>query len=85
MLLFCFSTVLAQTIEQQEAEARDLLRTLEPQLQNVRNNVTEGAWAYTSNITDYNLKIQNDAAEESAKFLKVSTIFLHTAQFKFQQ
>lgn len=60
-----------QSIEEQEAEARELLRGLDIELHDRNNKVTEASWAYASNITDYNLQRQNEASAEHAKYLKV--------------
>lgn len=76
LILFCICVLniplsIAQTIEQQEAEARQVLNNLEPQLHSRRNTVTEASWAYASNITDANLQKQNEASADFAVFLKV--------------
>lgn len=67
-----------QTIEQQEAEARELLKQLGPELHSRRNVVTEASWAYASNITDHNLQKQNEASAENAKYAKVSMMKICT-------
>lgn len=67
----CLVSCADLSIEDQEAEAKELLRGLDIELHQRNNKVTEASWAYASNITDYNLQVQNEASAEHAKYLKV--------------
>lgn len=67
----CLVSCADQSIEEQEVEARDLLKSLDVELHERNNKVTEASWAYASNITDFNLQKQNEASAEHAKYLKV--------------
>lgn len=61
-----------KTVDQLELEAKEYMTTLNNELNERTNKLTEASWAYASNITDHNLEVRNKMSEENAKFLKVS-------------
>ncbi|XP_063699461.1 angiotensin-converting enzyme-like [Culicoides brevitarsis] len=69
-------------IDQKELEALDYMKTLNDDLNERTNKLTEASWAYASNITDHNLEVRNRMSEEHAKFLKELGIKLKEYPYK---
>uniref|UniRef100_A0A336LZ65 Angiotensin-converting enzyme n=1 Tax=Culicoides sonorensis TaxID=179676 RepID=A0A336LZ65_CULSO len=71
-----------KTIEQLELEASEYMKTLNEELNDRQNKLTEASWAYASNITDHNLEVRNKMSEDQAKFLKETAIKLKQYPYK---
>lgn len=67
----------AETIEQEEVRAKEWITKLNQELNVKKNIATIAAWSYASNITDYNMKIKNEIATETAKYYKVNSCFIN--------
>lgn len=64
-----------QALEDEEIRAEDYVQALNARMNQQSNILAETSWAYSSNLTDHNERIMNDASAASANFVKVSVVF----------
>lgn len=65
-----------QGLEDEEIQAQEYIQELNHEIQRRRNIEANAEWDYYSNITDENEKRKLEVSAESAKFYKVSCLFV---------
>lgn len=72
LMLAAVAVAIDQALEDEEIRAVEHMTALDAQINHQRNAYANVAWAYGSNVTEYNARLKNEASAENAIFYKVS-------------
>lgn len=72
MLLAAVTVAIEQALENEEIRAIKYMEALDAKLSHQKNLNAKAEWVYESNVTEYNVRLKNEASAERAIFFKVS-------------